>query len=350
MRKSEFFMTRLGKLFFGLLVVVLLLWQVPWAVNYLAAKRNATPFTLYSEVLNDFALIRRDNGGIEYADRRGNRYEQRQFDSLLPLFYARQLVADGRFPDSIGGRAVSPREAQAATFVFRSTPQGVNTPAPGIRFLLESMSGRVDLAMPADAFRLTDDGIEFIDMASNRVDRQKSARFTEVMRRKGVRFPVTELSGNPTTRKEYDEGYVLLDADRRMFHLKMVQGRPYVRAIALPEGVRPEHLFITEYHSRRTLALLTDDRARLYAVCMPGYEVRRVEGVSYDPERESISIIGTLLHWTVCVEGDSAERCYAVAADNLALLDTLSYPLSGRHLPGLAFTSSQDNYVRPRLR
>ena len=342
-------MTRFSKLFFGLLVVVLLLWQVPWAVNYLTAERETTPFTLYSEVLNDFALIRRGNGEIEYADRRGNRYEQRQFDSLLPLFYARQLVADGRFPDSIGGRAVSPREAQEAPFVFRSPPQGVNTPTPGIRFLLESMSGRVDLEMPADAFRLTDDGIEFIDMAANRVEQQKSARFTEVMRRKGVRFPVTELSGNPTTRKEYDEGYVLLDADRRMFHLKMVQGRPYVRAIALPEGVRPEHLFITEFHNRRTLALLTDDRARLYAVCMPGYEVRRVGEVFYDPLRESISIIGTLLHWTVCVEGASAERCYAVAADGLAQLDTMNYPLSARHLPGLAFTSPKDNYERPRL-
>ena len=342
-------MTRFSKLFFGLLVVVLLLWQVPWAVNYLTAERETTPFTLYSEVLNDFALIRRGNGEIEYADRRGNRYEQRQFDSLLPLFYARQLVADGRFPDSIGGRAVSPPEAPGATLVFPSTPPGVNTPTPGIRFLLESMSGRVDLEMPADAFRLTDDGIEFIDMAANRVEQQKSARFTEVMRRKGVRFPVTELSGNPTTRKEYDEGYVLLDADRRMFHLKMVQGRPYVRAIALPEGVRPEHLFITEFHNRRTLALLTDDRARLYAVCMPGYEVRRVGEVFYDPLRESISIIGTLLHWTVCVEGASAERCYAVAADGLAQLDTMNYPLSARHLPGLAFTSPKDNYVRPRL-
>ena len=73
-------------------------------------------------------MIRRGGKELEYLDRRGNRYGQRQFDSLLPLFYARQLVADGRFPDSIAGRAVSPREAQAATFVFRSTPQDVNTP------------------------------------------------------------------------------------------------------------------------------------------------------------------------------------------------------------------------------
>ena len=139
-------MTRFSRIFFGLLVAVLLVWQLPWGVNYLTVKSEGTPFTLYSEVLGDFAMIRRGGKELEYLDRRGNRYGQRQFDSLLPLFYARQLVADGRFPDSIAGRAVSPREAQAATFVFRSTPQDVNTPVSGIRFLLESMSGRVDLA------------------------------------------------------------------------------------------------------------------------------------------------------------------------------------------------------------
>ena len=177
-------MTRFSRIFFGLLVAVLLVWQLPWGVNYLTVKSEGTPFTLYSEVLGDFAMIRRGGKELEYLDRRGNRYGQRQFDSLLPLFYARQLVADGRFPDSIAGRAVSPREAQAATFVFRSTPQDVNTPVSGIRFLLESMSGRVDLAMPDDAFRLTASGIEFIDMASNTVDTAKSALFTGTMRRK----------------------------------------------------------------------------------------------------------------------------------------------------------------------
>ena len=343
-------MTRFSNLFFGLLIAVVLLWQVPWAVNYLTMERETTPFVLYSELLGDFALIGRDTPEITYTDRRGNRYEQRAFDSLLPLFYARQLVADGRFPDSVAGRPVTPREAQAASFVFRTTPQGVNTPLPGIHFLMESMSGRVDLQMPADAFRLTAGGIEFIDMASNRVDAAKSTRFTETMRRKGVRFPVTELSGNPTTRKEYDEGYVLLDADRRLFHLKMVQGRPYVRAIALPEGVRPEHLFITEFHDRRTLALLTDADARLYAVCMPGYEVRRVGEVRWNPARETLTILGTLLSWTVRVGGEREERCYAVAADGLAQFDTMRIPLSARRLPGLTFTSATDSYVRPRLR
>lgn len=343
-------MTRFAKLFFWFLVAILILWQLPWAVNYFTVKPQNTPFTLYSEVLGDFVSMPRGEDKVEYLDRKGRSYTRRQFDSLLPLFYARQLVADGRFPDSIVGRAITPREAQTGTFVFRSTPKEVNTPSTGLGFLMESMSGRVDLEMPSDAFRMTGDGIEFVDMETNRVDMQKSERFSRMLVRKGVHFPVYAFAGNPTARKEYDEGYVLLDADRRLFHFKMVQGRPYVRAIPVPQGVRLEHLFITEFRSRRTLALMTDENHGFYALTMPGYEVCRVEGVVFNPRRESMSIIGTLLDWTICVEDDSSERYYAVSADDLSLLDTLSYPHADRHLPGLVFTASDDKYVRPRIR
>ena len=328
-----------------------MLWQLPWAINYFSAKPRNSPFTLYSEVLGDFVSIRRGDKDAEYLDREGNSYTRRQFDSLLPLFHARQLVADGRFPDSIAGRAITSREAQAGSFVFRSAPKDVNTPSTGLYFLLESMSGRVDLEMPSDAFRLTSSGIEFIDMAANRVDARKSERFTETLVHKGVRFPIYAIAGNPEVRKEYDEGYMLLDADRRLFHLKMVRGRPYVRAVSLPEGVRLDHLFITEFRSRRTLALMTDEEHRFYALTMPGYEVCCVEGVAFDPERENMSIIGTLLNWTVRVEADGAERYYAVAADDLSLLDELSYPFADRRVPGLTFISSNDDrYVKPRFR
>ena len=58
-------MTRFSRIFFGLLVAVLLVWQLPWGINYLMVKSEGTPFTLYSEVLGDFAMIRR--GGVDEA-------------------------------------------------------------------------------------------------------------------------------------------------------------------------------------------------------------------------------------------------------------------------------------------
>lgn len=50
-----------------------------------------------------------------------------------------------------------------------------------------------------------------IDMESNTVNDEKSIRFTEAMTKKGFRFPAVKIAGNPTTRKEYDEGYILLE-------------------------------------------------------------------------------------------------------------------------------------------
>ena len=43
-----------------------------------------------------------------------------------------------------------------------------------------SMSGRVDLSMPDDVFRVTSKGLEFIGMKTNTVDTDKSQLFTEL--------------------------------------------------------------------------------------------------------------------------------------------------------------------------
>ena len=68
------------------------------------------------------------------------------------------------------------------------------------------MSGRVDLKMPDDVFRITSKGIDFIDMATNSVKADKSLQFTEAMTKKGFRFPATEIAGNPTVKKSMTKG------------------------------------------------------------------------------------------------------------------------------------------------
>ena len=193
-------MIRFSKLFFGFTVFVLLLWLLPWAYNFAFYKPERTPFTLWSCVVGDFAVVDFAGDGIVRRDRGGRTYTDREFDSILPTFYARQLLNDERFPDSLCGVAVTPRLLQSENFMFRSTPAEINKPRTGLYPLLESMSGRVDLEMPDDVFRITSSGIEFVVMATNRIDRGKSDRFTEAMTRKGFRFPALAVAGNPSTK------------------------------------------------------------------------------------------------------------------------------------------------------
>ena len=50
-------MIRFSKLFFGFTVFVLLLWLLPWAYNFAFYKPERTPFTLWSCVVGDFAVV-----------------------------------------------------------------------------------------------------------------------------------------------------------------------------------------------------------------------------------------------------------------------------------------------------
>ena len=278
-------MIRFSKLFFGFTVFVLLLWLLPWAYNFAFYKPERTPFTLWSCVVGDFAVVDFAGDGIVRRDRGGRTYTDREFDSILPTFYARQLLNDERFPDSLCGVAVTPRLLQSENFMFRSTP--------------------------AEALA---------------------------------------VAGNPSTRKEYDEGYLLLDASRQLFHLKQVKGRPYVRAIDLPEGVQPEHLFVTEFPSRRTLGFLTDTENGFHVLSKPSYEIVRVGIPGWNPESESLTVIGNMFDWTVRVTGAGADRYYAVdARREYRLIDSMVYGSERTPLPGLVFTSYDDGYVKPRF-
>lgn len=342
-------MLRISKIIFGALVIVILLWQLPWVYNFFFSKPSNTPFTMYSSVVGEFTMLDVEEKGMIYYDRTGRTYTEAEFDSILPMFYYRQLVTDGRFPETICGRAITPRDIQTTNFHVRYNPADINKPKIGLYPLLESMSGRVDLEMPDDVFRITENGIEFIDMKSNSIKQEKSARFTEMMLKKGFRFPATAISGNPTDRKEYDEGYVILDADHKLFNLKMTKGRPYCRAIELPDGMTAKHVFITEFTARNMLCFIADNENGWWVVKRPSYEVIKTGIPSFNPETETMLIMGNMIDWTVGISDRTSDRYYAIDADDFSLIDTLTYQTPDKSIPGLTFTSYTDEFVRPRF-
>ena len=224
-------MARYSKIFFVFIILVLSLWRIPWFYHFMTAQPIRNPFTLYSCIIDDFACLDySENKGVQYKDRNGHLYSDRQFDSILPFFYYHQLASDGRLPDSLNGIKLTPQKIGLTNFIFRQSASDINKTVPRLYPLLEAMSGRVDLQMPGDVFRLND-RIEFIDMATNTILEKKSEIFTQAMKKKDFRFPVRCIGGNPTVKKEYDEGYFLTDSDHRLFHLKQLRGRPYIRPI-----------------------------------------------------------------------------------------------------------------------
>ena len=350
-------MIRLSKILLYFTAAFLLAWLLPWFYNFLTTRPNNTPFTLYSCITQNFASIEVHQGNVIRRDESGKTYTDKEFDSILPLFYYRQLMVDGRNPDTLYGKALTPQSVSMQSFIFRHNPSDINKVKPKLYPLLESMSGRVDLEMPDDVFRI-DNHIEFIDMATNRVNESKSERFTRSLIDKGFQFPARYVQGNPTVQKEYDEGYMLIDSKGELFHLKQVKGRPHIKHIDLPDSIQPADLFVTEFSDRRSYAFLSDARHQFYVITKPEYALRRLPVDSFDPHSETMLIIADPLNWTVNISSDVTDRYYALDAESHKLVDTLSYPIAeklgskiGRWIFPfeLTFTSYEDEYVYPRI-
>ena len=252
----------------------------------------------------------------------------------------------------------------------------MNKPAVGLYTLLESASGRVDLTLPPDVFRLTNDGLEFIECESNTVNRAKSLSFSRELTKHGFTFPVRLIWGNATTRKDYDNGYLLTDTQNRLFQLKMVKGTPFVRKIYDPLDVSTSRglkissfiqLFTLEPANRALMGLVVSDDFRLFAVRSDGTLAQigstpytlHFTPLLYDPQSMQIAIVGDLFHWTVTEYTATDSRYYAVDARTFeqvacAIIPDPERPLSQKIerilLPvRLRFTSWRTQLIAPTI-
>ena len=293
--------------------LIVLAWLLPALYELVFPRTDKTPFVVYSCLDSTFIRFETADKQVRYIDFRGQEFSKSQADSLLPLFAFRQLVAEGRLPDSLYGVALTPKLIQQNSFHFKTSPKQLNKPAVGLYTLLESASGRVDLTLPPDVFRLTKDGLEFIDCETNQINKAKSLSFSRELTKNGFVFPVQLIWGNSTTRKDYDNGFLLTDANDRLFQLKMVKGTPFVREISTENTQGWKQVFTVEPANRALIGLAVSNDNQLFVVTKEGKTV--AVGIdAYDPQEMQITIVGDLFHWTITEYTASDSRYYAVDA------------------------------------
>lgn len=339
-----------SKIFLYFILLFIAVWIIPWCYAFFQTDHSYPGLTLYSPISKNFLMVRVGESDLNrmWMNIDGTVYTREESDSLLPFFFIRQLVSDGRFPDSVCGTPVTAQLASANNFTFYKSAYDTNQNSPKLYPLMESQSKRVDLEMPSDVFRITDSSIEFIDMESKEINTSKSNLFTSVMNKKGFNYPATIVNGNPTTRKEYDDGYLILDANHKLFHLKQNVGRPFVRAVETPDSINLEQAFLTEFKSHKIIGLVCDDKGHIF-VLQNDYQLKLVDVGPYDPHSDQLVIYGNLLDWTVIIRKDDVHCIYAVNADDYSLIKNVNIEIEDNSIFGLHFTSSKDKYVYPRF-
>lgn len=339
--------------------VLLLSWFLPWMYSFIFAKPYWSPFTLYSCIVHTFASIDYDeDGNMKGRDFNGKTYTEHQFDSILPVFYARQLASENRFPESIEGMPVSLESAEKSSFIFRSAPSDLNRKKPGIYQILESRPDRVNFKTPDDVFRITENGIEFVDIKTNKINVRKSEIFSEALKQTGFAFPAAIISGNSNTKKEYDNGYLITDSSGSLFHIRQEHGSPKTAKINIPGNLEISDIFVTEFPDRKLLGFISGVNGELMALSAEDYSIHEVPVGGFFPRKEQIMIVGDMFYWTVNIQSLESERIVAVNPRNWKCVESHTpeikvekwekvqeyiFPFS------LEFISPLDEYIRPRI-
>lgn len=343
-----------------ILATFLLAWIMPMLYHLATDNASKNIFTYYSSVEQNFCTVGFDDvkGKIVRKNIKTNReYTEAEFDSILPMFYYRQLLSDGRIPDSIHGVSIPVKQISKKRFFFHNKPTDKNKPHIPLYTLFESMSGRVKLEMPGDVFRLKNN-IEFIDPETNLVKKEKSELFMKEFTKKEFNFPAKLVAGNPSTRKPYDEGVFILDNTDRIFHLKMVNSKPFLRNIPIPSEIKPIYISTLEPNDRSFYAFVFDKAGKLYIISTSGYKFEEIPCPKFDINRDKLQIMGNLLYWNVNVISPKGKTAFAIKTNTKEIVDSLTIKRElvkksiVRHiLPfSLYFKSSNSKYIKPFIK
>jgi hypothetical protein len=342
-----------------LFVTAVGLWAVPELVKTATYSKNRTPFVYFSSIQKKFLFRETDKKEHSFYDDEGKTYSEQEYDTSLPLFNFRQLTVNGEMPDSIDGIAIEPRELRVKQTMFRYNPTNKNTPNPGLYILYESLPKKAKLESPGDLFRLKDK-IEFVDAETNTVNQKKSDLFQNALLKAGYVFPAQWTSGDLNIRKPYDEGYFSLDANGQLYHIKMVNGRPFIRNTQLDPQIEPAFFAMEEPADKRFYGFLFDKKGHTYILEEDGGKYKPVE-LEINPlnlDTGELMIMGNFLYWTVSVQTKTDKHVYALRTETLKKVREAEIKLpvnrwnviAGKMFPCyLTFRNPNSDYIAPHL-
>ncbi|MDR0559081.1 MAG: DUF4857 domain-containing protein [Prevotellaceae bacterium] len=340
-------------------VTVAGLWGIPELVKTATYTKARYPFVYFSSIQKKFLMRESDGRKEPYHDDEGKIYSEKEYDSSLPLLNYRQLTVNGEMPEKIDSLVLDPREIRVKQMTFRYSPSEKNTPETGLYIMYESLPKKAKLESPGDVFRLKE-SIEFIDAESNTVNAEKSELFQSALLKAGFVFPAQWTYGNLSIRKPYDEGYFSLDAEGKLFHVKMVNGRPYVRNTQIALLAEPAFFSMLEVADKRFYGFLFDKKGNSYILEADDgkYKPVQLDIAPFDIDRDEIMIMGNLMYWTVSVQSDSGKNIYALETESLKQLRStfLEAPANRWHnfaswlFPVyLDFKATNTEYIAPNL-
>lgn len=213
-------------------------------------------------------------------------YTQEKFQELLPFTYYFNLIKWGTFPDKFEGFKNNTHlimKSKQFLAIFKSSVDSKRIP---LYPLFETQSKFIGLKVPNDVFRFKEQ-MEFIDVATNKINKEKTKIFTKALVDKGFTFPALKIFGNPTTMKSFDAGYFVKDKNKKLFQIKMQKSLPFVKEIPT-KGIDFKAIGIRENKRKEFYGLALSEDNKVYLFMHDDYEFIELPIKHFDYKNESL--------------------------------------------------------------
>ncbi len=296
---------------------------LPSMLKHATDKPLTYKFAVYSELAHTIFYYGYQKNNVDITDKQGNIYTMAEADSLMPIYNYRQLVQMNKMPDSIEGIPVTQREVLNAVHRITIDNDYIDWPDDKIGMLYESMPKRVGLVMPNDYFRFTPTGIEFENAETHEIDEAKSRTYTNALHKNGVSFPIRSMSGDVNARKRYDEGYFITDAKGELFHMKMVNGKPFIRNTKVTDTLEVARFTMSLPLNRNYYGYIISADSSLWILNAGdgAYSLSRLDIPPISLGKESVRVLGSMFYWTIYVTNNEGRHIYVVDSKDLKLVD-----------------------------
>jgi len=289
------FSAKLSRYLLVITAIIVVSMVLPYFYSMLFYNSYPVPRVYFSPVSKDFIFTKAGVKDLLRYDRNGKSYTREEFERLTPLFNYRQLLYREEMPDSLNGIKLDIQDVKLNNVFYAIKPYEIFKYTIMLNPLIESAPGRPDLQMPHEFFRI-DEKMEFLDCSTNKVKSEMSILFNNALIENGFGFPAKGVFGNPSTRKPFDEGYLVIDSNDKLFHLKRIQNKPFVRKVEIPEGIKIDYIYLRESNLREQYALFVTDENKIFIISYDNYKIIEVPSDGYDRKEMQLVIKGNIFY------------------------------------------------------
>lgn len=290
---------------------------IPKGYDLIFTKNTGKTYLFYSPVLKKFIYREMTGEGHKFItrDEDGKKLTRVEYESAIPFIYYKNMEIWGKLPINIDGEKYDKRFIKGNRQVFQIKASNFSDKHSRVQIypLLESKPDRARLSFPENSFQFSNKEMVFINSDFNEKDIELTDLFTNALKENNFKFPAKNIFGKVSILKPFDEGYFVIDSKNELFHVKKVNGKPFIKntKIEIDSGIK--YIQMNENKKREFYGLLVTNSDDVYFISYDNYSLIKIPSDGYRSDSMDIKILMNPVNNTIIFSDDS--YIYGIATD-----------------------------------